>query len=96
MIPRGGLLGLERDICIRSFQQGCGCSPPSNPRAPETQGQHSERPRKETQTSQTLHRQQNQSCTGGTPAGKAEGNASEKGQSTLPLPSAAVPQSSAG
>lgn len=41
MITRGGLLKLERETCIPSFQQGWKYSSPLRQTAPETQGQHS-------------------------------------------------------
>lgn len=43
-----------------------------------------------TQTFPTLRRQQTHSCKGKTPAEKQIGNASEKGQSMLLLPSTAL------
>lgn len=77
----GGLLRLEREICIPSFQQGCKYSSPLKQTAPETQGQHSVRPRKKkmTQTFPTFHRQQTHSCKGETPAGKANRKCLGKG-----------------
>jgi len=46
IITIGGLLRLEREICIPSFQQGCKYSSSLKQTAPEMQGQHSVRPRK--------------------------------------------------
>lgn len=90
IISTGGPLRLERDL-HSLLPARLEILIPLQQMAPETQGQHSAQPREMTQTFQTLGRQHTQSCTGRTPAGKAERKCFWKGTVYTAAPCTVVP-----